>query len=151
MILVFVVCLFASGIPRDSYDEIMGSKGIGSQLCWNYTVSFTVKCLYSAIEMNLLRTHNFVLHTLTHHQILPEPLTGGLDSWWQFGSSGWYTILLVGLTSQIVSRLCCFGCSDNTRWFPSLREGDAVHWKSMYLFLKVIQKFQIFMKSHNFC
>ena len=41
------------------------------------------------------------------------------------------TILPVGLTSQIVSRLCCFGCSDETRWLPSVREGDAVHWKSM--------------------
>ena len=40
-------------------------------------------------------------------------------------------IIPVGLTSQIVSRLCVFfGCSDETRWLPSVREGDAaVHWK----------------------
>ena len=40
-------------------------------------------------------------------------------------------ILPVGPTSQIVSRLWCFGYSDETRWLPSVREGDAVHWKSM--------------------
>ena len=38
----------------------------------------------------------------------------------QTNGSFWHqwSILPVGLTSQIVSRLCCFGCSDNTHWFP---------------------------------